>query len=118
MQPLIHGLSVWKSHPANKGRECWRNVEFHSQAQSAESYGERKSGFTGFFVLTVHVLGGLSHGRYGFVQANSVSGFDFIAGNGPRCPGLNSTECAPLDTRDLHVPGDGVTCHSQMMLQS
>ena len=29
--------------------------------RSAERYGQGKSALTGFFVLTVHVLGGLSH---------------------------------------------------------
>src|SRR5437879_95858 len=87
------------------------------QPRSAESHRKREPSFTGFFVLTVHLLGGLSHRGNGFVQTYPVPGFDLIAGDDPRCPCLDGAECTPLDTRDLHVPGDGVTCHSQMMLQ-
>src|SRR5215470_1682465 len=118
MQTLVHRVSIWYSRAADKSWECWRNLEFHGSRSTAENYRKRESGLAGFLVLTVHVLGCLSNRRDGCIQIHAVSGFNFVAGNGVRCPGLNSAKCAPLYTRNLDVTGNWVTGHSQMMFES
>src|SRR5262249_9450267 len=117
MQAVVHRVSIWYSRAADKSGECWRNLEFHGSRSSAKSYRKRESGFAGFLVLTVHVLVRLSHGRDGCVQTTAVYVSNFLTGNGEGGPGLDSTEYAPLDTRNLNVAGDGITGHSQMMFQ-
>src|SRR5262249_16434352 len=86
-------------------------------SRSAESYGKREPSLAGLLVLTVHLLGSLSHGCNGLVQTYPVPGCDLIAGDSPCCPCLHSAECTPLDTRNLDIPCDGVAGHTQMMLQ-
>src|SRR6188472_3009587 len=101
-QPLIHGFRVGQLHTTDIRRECLYNVELHGQAQSAESYGERKSGFTRFFVLTIHVLGGLSHRGDRVVQIDPMPAGDLIGGDYISGPCLDRTECASLDARNLN----------------
>src|SRR5258705_13402885 len=116
-QPLIHGFSVGQLHTADVRRERLCNVEFHSQAQSAESYRKRESSFAGLLVLTVHVLRGLSHRKDRGVQIDPMPAGDLIAGDYISCPCLDRAECASLDARNLNKSGHWIAGHSQVMFQ-
>src|SRR6185369_11100255 len=82
---------------------------------SAKDHGKSQTSFAGFLVLAVHVLGGLSQRQHGCVEIDAVSRRDLIAGDCIGCPSFYSTECTALNARNLHVPGDWVTCHAQVM---
>src|SRR6476620_2757098 len=92
-------------------------VRAKSPKRSAEHYREGETRLAGFLVLAVHLFGGLSQGDHGFVEIDAVPGRDLVAGDRVGGPGLDCPERAPLDARHLHVPGDRVAGHAQVMLQ-
>ena len=63
------------------------------------------------------VFGGFGQSHDGRVEVDAVPGRDLVAGDRVGGPGLDGPECAPLDTRHLHVPGDRVAGHAEVMLQ-
>src|SRR3954452_13304866 len=87
-----------------------------STCRSAKHHGKSQTSFAGFLVLAVHLLGGLGKGLHGRVEIDAVSRRDLIARERIGSPGLNRTECAAFNAWDLHVPGDRVTRHAQVML--
>src|SRR5438270_7595194 len=91
-------------------------VPVDQQRTSTKNYRKSQSRFAGFLVLAVHVLGGLGQGLHGRVEIDAVSGRDLVARDGIGRPCLYRTECAALNTWDLHVPGYRVTRHAQVML--
>src|SRR4030095_11101284 len=86
--------------------------------RSAKRYGLGETGLAGFLVLAVHVFRGLGQGHHGGVEIDAVSRRDLIAGDRESSPSLDCAKRTSLDARNLHVTGDWVACHSQVMLQS
>src|SRR6476469_7789818 len=91
-------------------------IELPSELE--KHYRLRETGLACFLVLAVHVSGSLAKCHYGFVEIHSVPRCDLVARDHVGCPCLDRTERASLDTRNLHVPGDRVTRHSEVMLES
>src|SRR5690349_4638950 len=87
-----------------------------SPARSAKHHGNRQAGFAGFFVLAVHLLGGLGQRQDAFVETDAMPGLDLIAGDRVGGPGLDRAERTPLDAWHLHVTGDRVTGHTEVVL--
>src|SRR5207249_11951919 len=92
-------------------------VRARSPIRSAECYGEGEASLACFLVLAVHVFGGLGQGHHGCVEIDAVPGRDLVAGDRVGGPGLDRAEGAALDARNLHVTGDRVAGHPQVMLQ-
>ena len=101
----------------NQRRECWYDVEFicglnqQSVTESA-SPASLVSLYLLFMSLAVWAMAVMVSSKP-TLCLDSISLLAMVQS----CPRLNSAECASLDARHLHVSGDRVTCHSQMMLQ-
>src|SRR4029077_1067883 len=106
-----HRVASWRAGESVTSREP------STTAGSAEGDRKGKPGFAGLLVLAVHVLGGLGHRGDRLVETDAMVVCDLIAGDGPGGPRLDGAERAPFDARDLHVPGDGIAGHPEMMLE-
>src|SRR4030095_15468064 len=89
-----------------------------SPIRSAKRYGLGETSLAGFLVLAVHVFRGLGQSHHGGVEIDPVPGCDLVAGDRESSPGLDCTECASLNARNLYVTGARVAGHAQVMLQS
>jgi hypothetical protein len=79
-QGRIHSFDVWHPQLADESGKRRRDFELHRVHPSAECHGDGQSRFAGFLVLTVHILGGLSHRRDRRVEVDPMSGFDLVSG--------------------------------------
>src|SRR5436190_2541388 len=57
--------------------------------RSAEHDGEGEASFAGFFVLAVHLFGGLGESHHGRIEIDAVPGRDLVAGDRVSGPGLD-----------------------------
>src|SRR3954451_19776203 len=95
-----------------------RRVRARSPIGSAERYGKGEASLACFLVLAVHLFGGLGQRQHGLVKTDTVPGRDLVTGDRVGGPSLDRAEGAALDARNLHITGDRVAGHPQVMLQS
>ncbi len=111
-------LMTWRAIAGQQWEQSPGRVPSRSPIRSAEHYGLGEASLACLLVLTVHVSRGFGQSHHGRVEIDAVSGRDLVAGDRLGGPGLDCTECAALDARDLHKTGDRVAGHAQVMLQS
>src|SRR5690348_4046792 len=93
LQFRVRQFGVWYPKMTDQRGEGLRNLEFHgSKFTSAERHGFGEPGLAGLLVFTIHILCSLSHRGDGCVKIDSMPGRDFVASDGPRCPGFYGAE--------------------------
>src|SRR5687768_4266538 len=88
------GNAKVNARQATEAAMSWRAI------RSAERDGDGEAGFAGFLVLAVHVLGRLGQSHHGGVEVHAMSGRNLVTGDRISGPGLDCSECAPLDARN------------------
>src|SRR5262249_9699695 len=86
--------------------------------QLAKRYGLSETSLTRLFVLAVHVFGCLRQRLNRCIQIDAMPRSNFVAGDRIRRPRLDGAKGTSLDTRDLHVTGNRVASHAEVMFES
>src|SRR4051812_25359359 len=78
---------------------------------------EGQSPFARFLVFRAHVAASLGHRGNRGVEIDPVPGFDLVDRDHEGDPGFYRAEGAPLDAWHLHVTGDRVAGHAQVVFE-
>src|SRR5436190_22990237 len=88
-----------------------------SEGNSAKRYRKSQTRLTSLLVLAVHVFRRLSQRQNRRVEIDTMPRRNLVAGDRIRGPRFDCAKCTPLDTRNLHVTGDWIAGHAQVMFE-